>query len=117
VSKFLSGFDGHRISDSASGNRAASSISQFRYWPSSSHGGSGRLENAAHLQQFQGESVLQEIGGGADAGQQQLRAKAGDERAVAAPNVENAGCDQRSHRLSHGVATRAEQFCQFSLGW
>jgi hypothetical protein len=41
VSKLLSGFDGHRISDNASGNRAASSISQFLYWPSSSHGGSG----------------------------------------------------------------------------
>ena len=71
--------------------------------------GGGRLEDPPDLHELEGEAVLHEVGGGADAGEQELGSQAGDVGAVASPDVEHPSGDQGTDRLAHGVAAGAQQ--------
>ncbi len=78
--------------------------------------GRRRFEDPAHLHQLEGEVVEEQVGGGADAGEQQLGPQAGDERAVAPANLQYTGGDQGAHRLAHRVAAGAQRLGELGLG-
>ena len=81
----------------------------------SRQGSGGRLEDPAHLDELEGEVVVQQVGSGTDAGEQELGAQARHVGAVAATNVEHACGDERTDRLADRAPARAQQLGQLGL--
>ena len=59
--------------------------------------------------------MLQQVSSGADAGEQQLRAQAGDVGAVAPTHVEHSCRDQGTNGLADGAAAGAQRLGQLGL--
>ena len=66
--------------------------------------------------ELEGEAVLEELGGGADALEQELRPQAGHVGAVAPSDVQHAGGHQGADRLPDRAAAGAQQLGQLGLG-
>ncbi len=78
--------------------------------------GGGRLEEPAHLGEFQDGVPLEQFDRAAEPFQQQAGGQAGHVGAVAAPDLQHPGDDQRLDRLAHQVPGQAELGRELLLG-